>query len=103
MEEIFTMFDDLKTCYRLKVPDSDAYYSMKKADKNALCLKLREKITDFLGSDSVLFENHLNKVVNDIRSNNYFIKLNITCFNLIKKFQIKIFLKIINLEKLIFL
>ena len=75
MDQILTMFDDLKTCYRLKVVDVNAYSAMKESEKNALCGKLREKITDYLSSDNVLFENHLNNVVNEIRSKN-----SIQCF-----------------------
>jgi len=70
MDQIFTMFDDLKTCYRLKVTDINAYSAMKESDKSALCIKLREKITNYLSSDNVLFENHLNNYVNEIRSKN---------------------------------
>jgi hypothetical protein len=70
MEQIFTMFDDLKTCYRLKVHDVDGYSNMKESEKNSLCGKLREKIINHLNSDAVLFENHINSVVSDIRSKN---------------------------------
>ena len=82
MDQIFTMFEDLKTCYRLKEPDVNAYSAMKESDKNALCRKLREKITDYLSSDNVLFENHLNNVVNEIRSKNILIIYYHPCFNL---------------------
>jgi len=68
MEQIFTMFDDLKTCYRLKVPDVDGYNNLRESQKNALCGKLRQKIIEHLSSDAVLFENHINNVVNEIRS-----------------------------------
>lgn len=68
MDQIFTMFDDLKTCYRLKAPTVESYDKLKASEQNALCFKLREKIIDYLNSDKVLFENHLNNVVNQIRS-----------------------------------
>jgi len=67
MDQIFTMFDDLKTCYSLKVPDVNGYMSLKDNEKGALCRKLREQIVDYLDSDKVLFENHLNNVVKEIK------------------------------------
>jgi hypothetical protein len=68
MDQIFTMFDDLQTCYNLKVPSEEAYEKFSALEKNNLCLKLRQNITEYLSSDSVLFENHLNQEIEKIKS-----------------------------------
>jgi hypothetical protein len=77
MDQIIPMFEDLKTCYRLKVPSADDYVKLKESEKNSLCLKLREKIINHLQSDNVLFENHLRNVVENLRSNKFIYKIEI--------------------------
>ena len=64
------MFDDLQTCYNLKVATPDAYSKISATEQNNLCLKLRQNITEYLSSDSVLFENHLNLEIENIKSKN---------------------------------
>lgn len=73
MDQIFTMFDDLQTCYNLKVESREAYKKMSYNEQNNLCLKLRQNLTNYLNSDAVLFENHLNQENENIRSNKYLI------------------------------
>jgi len=68
MDQIFTMFDDLQSCFNLKVPSNDAYEKFSESEKNNLCLKLRQSITNHLNSDAVLFENHLNQEIEKIKS-----------------------------------
>jgi len=68
MDQIFTMFDDLQTCYNLKVPSNEAYQKFSESEKKNLCLKLRQNLTNYLDSDSVLFGNYLNQEIEKIRS-----------------------------------
>ena len=75
MDQIFTMFDDLQTCYNLKVPSNEAYNTLSETEKNSICLKLRQNITKLLNSDEVLFENYLNKEIEKIKSNLIFFNL----------------------------
>ena len=75
MDKVFTLFEDLKTCYRLKVPTVNDFNNLNRNDKNNLCKKLRGEIITYLNSDESLFENHLKLLINGIKGNELFIIL----------------------------